>query len=124
MDGNSAAPLWNRAGSPFRKTLRGDVEASIESCAKILPRDHRREFDELLFVEASAQPFDQFIRRAVRSRGQSDRVVQYRLLELVEGIAVLIVRKLCDLVFRYAVFSADGRADVESEQTPDHRRDL
>jgi hypothetical protein len=37
-------------------------------------------------------------------------------------MAFLIDREVRDLLFGDAMFSADGRADIQSEYTPDHRR--
>ena len=101
-----------------------NVEAAIEARAKVLPGDHRRELDELLFVEMPAKFVDQVIVRAVGGRGQGDRVVEDPLLQFIKGIALSVDRQICDLLVCDSVFPADGRADIQSEHTSDHRRDF
>ncbi len=72
-------------------------------------------------IETLPKLGDQLIGRSVGCRRQCNGVIQYRLLKFIECIAVPVDRQIRDLFFRYAMFSADGRADVQSEYTPDHR---
>jgi hypothetical protein len=51
-------------------------------------------------------------------------VVENRALELVEGVARPVVSDLEQLLIADPLISADGRADVQSEDTTDEGRDL
>ena len=108
----------------LRKSLICDVEATIETRPEILPRDHAGQLDELFITELLSKMVDLFVGRGCRCRTQGGRVVQYVLLEIAERSAFSMLPKIEKLVFRDAMFSADGRVDIQSEQTPDHGRGL
>ena len=48
-------------------------------------------------------------------------VVENLLLEVAEGVAVAVVAQAEELFFADALIPADGRVDVQSEETSDHR---
>ena len=102
----------------------GDVEAAVEARAEVLPGDHGRELDQLLVTETLAKILHQLVVRVRRSGGQRDRVVEDLLLQLAERIALAVARQVLDLLLADTVFSAERRADVQSEHAPDHLGDL
>ena len=117
-------PLRNRADRTGREFLILDVEAAIESGSIILPGDRRCQLDELFVAEFFAQPDDLFVRRSSRGVSQGDGVVKNDLLQVTECVTVCVVADSDELFFGDAMFSADGRADIQSEDTSDHRGDF
>jgi len=58
----------------LRESLIRDVESPIEARAKILPRDHRGQFDELFIGKMLAEFRDLVVRRDRRCRRERRRV--------------------------------------------------
>ena len=116
--------FWDGAERPFRKTLIGHVKAAVETRSVIFPSDRCGQFNQLLIVEILAQIFDLLIGRRRRRIGEGDRVVENVFFEIAERGARPMVGEIAELVFGDVVFSADGRADVESEEASDHRCSL
>jgi hypothetical protein len=100
--------------------LIGDVESAIETGPEILPRNHGSQLDELFVAELLPQMIDLFVGRGRRSATQCGRVVEYVLLEITECVALPMIAEFQQLIFRDALFSADGGVGIQSEQTPDH----
>ena len=87
-------PFGYRAIRTLRETLVGDVEATIETRSKILPRDHGREFDELCVVEVLAKLLDLLVGRGRRRVREGNRVVEHLLLEVTERVAVAVTNEI------------------------------
>jgi len=79
--------LRDRTASAFSESLGGDIETAIESRAKILPGDGRRQLDQTLFSQFLFQGFDQAVGRVGGRPAERFGVVENRSLELAEGSA-------------------------------------
>ena len=99
----------------LRESLICDVEATIETRPEILPRDHGGQLDKLFITELLPKMIDLFVGRGCRCRTQGGRVVQYVLFEIAERAAFSMVAEFEKLLFRDAMFSADGGVDIQSE---------
>jgi hypothetical protein len=104
--------------------LRGDIETTIEASAKILPRDRGRQLHQALFADFLLQRLDECVGRLGRCPTERFGVVENRAFEFVESFARTVVSDLQELVFANALISADGRADIESEDASHECRDL
>ncbi len=113
-----------RAIGALGVSLIRDIESSVESSAKIFPGNHTCQFDELLVTEMFAKRPDLFIGRGCRSGRERDCVVEDELFEWRKRIAGCVIREPTKLFFSDAFCSANGRIDIQSKQTPNHRRSL
>jgi len=112
--------MGNGADRALRKSLILDVEATIESRSKILPGDRPRKLDELFVAQAFSQVRNLLIACCGRCVGQCRCVIDHFFFEVAERVARVRVRDVDQLIFRDAKISADGRADIQSEQASDH----
>ena len=87
----------------------------------MLPRNRSSQLNHLGFTQMFPQPGCQFGRNIGWSLCHRDRKMQHHPLEIAEGVTGLVLRKHKKLIFCYAGFSADGRADVKSERATDKR---
>ena len=128
VSGNTAIGPVNRSGA-WRTLDTGmtwervglDAERVIEPCAVLLPRDRRGQFDQLRIGQVLLELLDQSDRHLHRRRGHRRRVAQRELLRLAERVAGFELRQVAQLRPGDAVLSAHGRADINSEGTPDER---
>ncbi len=116
--------VGNCTNRAFGEALVLHVESAIEAGSKIFPGDCRGQLDELLVAEVLAKSDHLFIGRCGWRIAERDGVVEHVPFEFVECVARAMIADTKELIFGDAFLSADGRADIESEQTPDHRSDF
>src|SRR5438309_12296 len=74
-------PLRQRAPRALGEALRPDGEGMVEARPIVLPRDRRRQLDELCLVELPAEGVEERVGHLDRRLRHLDRVVEYELLE-------------------------------------------
>lgn len=87
----------------------------------MLPRDRGSQLHHLSFTKVLPQPRCQVDRNIGWRLCHRNRKIQHHALQIVKSRTGLVVRKIEQLIFSYAGFSADGRADIESEWATDQR---
>ena|SRR5262245_12030572 len=111
--------LGQRAICAFGKTLRLQAEGMIEARPVILPGDDGAKLYQLLLSEMFAQARKQLIRYIDGSLRHPDSVVEDEFLDGRKGVALAVDRKLAKLLLTDPVFSAYGRADIDSPWAAD-----
>ena len=117
--GNRWGPHPARYGSPFAEARRLNAEGVIVTGAIIFPGDGGGQLDQLLRVEVRTQAVEYFIRYRHRRLRHCCRVAQHQLFQVGESRAILEMAQSEQLRFGYALFSAHGRTDVDSERAAD-----
>src|SRR5437899_3582239 len=116
----NAASMVGNAGELLNETepLRLDAERHVELRAEVLERDGRRELDDLRLGEARAHPREQLLGNLAVREGDRLRVLERRLLALVEEVAGEGRADLGDLRLRRTCSHPPGCVDVDSERAP------
>jgi hypothetical protein len=107
--------LGHNAERAFGKARGLHAEHSIEAGPPVLPGDGRRKLDELRLIEVLVQAFQETGWNVRWCLGHFDGEVEYGPFALVKRLAGFVHAQVDELLLRDAPFSADGRADIESE---------
>ena len=117
----SVSPWWFRqhAKGAFGEPRRADAEHAVETGAVVLPGNGGGELDQLAFIKLLPQALHHRRRHGDWCLCHRYGQIQHESLVRVERSTGLVARELQQLFFRDTEFSADGRADVESEGAAD-----
>jgi len=113
--------LSNRHGAnrTLAEVLSFDTKGVIETRAVILPGNRGGQLHKLCLIEFFTKASEQCVTYFHRCLSHGIGVFQHQTLDIGKIRVRAVVREVCNLFGRDPVFSADGRANINSKWTSD-----